>query len=73
MELPDALTKPISVQNGKRDKFILEVIETDMPEKPIGIWNSENPEEIHLTRNATEREAELQRRLESYNFIVTSR
>ncbi|CAG9768245.1 unnamed protein product [Ceutorhynchus assimilis] len=69
----DLLTGPISFLDGKRNKFFLEVIETDMLEKPIGIWNSEIPDKVYLTRNATERQAELQRRLESYNFIVTSR
>ncbi|KAL1491678.1 hypothetical protein ABEB36_012238 [Hypothenemus hampei] len=73
VKLEDTLTGPIALHNGKRDNFVLEVIETDMPEKPIAVWQSEFPDEIHLTRNATEREAELQRRMANYNFIVTSR
>ncbi|XP_030746456.1 glutamate receptor ionotropic, kainate 2-like [Sitophilus oryzae] len=73
IQLMDTLTGPISLKNGKREKFTLDVIEINKPDKPIGIWDSEYPEKMHLTRNATEREAELRRRMENYNFIVTSR
>ncbi|XP_076270271.1 glutamate receptor ionotropic, kainate 2-like [Rhynchophorus ferrugineus] len=73
IELKETLTGPVSLGEGKRDKFSLEVIEINKPEKPIAIWKSEYPESIHLTRNATEREAELRKRMKNYNFIVTSR
>ena len=49
------------------------MIEFEYPDKPIAIWNSENPESIYLTRNATEREKELQKRIASHNFIVCSK
>ncbi|CAG9760414.1 unnamed protein product [Ceutorhynchus assimilis] len=72
--LTNALTgEIISLENGKRLHFNLEVIEITNPDKPIGIWTSESPEDIHLTRNATEREQELQKRMQSYNFIVSSK
>nr|WJJ63362.1 glutamate receptor ionotropic 4 [Pachyrhinus yasumatsui] len=73
IELTDTLTGPVSLKSGKRENFVLDVIEISRPEKPIAIWNSETPDKIHLTRNATEREAEFQKRMESYNFIVSSR
>lgn len=71
--MTDTLTGLTSLPEGKRDKFTLQVIEVDNLEKPIAIWKSDNPETIELTRNATERQAELQKRLTSHRFIVTSR
>ncbi|XP_030751235.1 glutamate receptor ionotropic, kainate 2-like [Sitophilus oryzae] len=71
--VPHGITGDINFQYGKREKFVLEVIELDRPEQPIAVWNSEQPESIHLTRNATQREAELQRRLMNHNFIVSSK
>lgn len=73
MEVKDTLTGLTSLPEGKRDKFTLQVVEVNNLEKPIAMWNSENPETIELKRNATEREAELQKRLASHRFIVTSR
>ncbi|XP_060517397.1 glutamate receptor ionotropic, kainate 2-like isoform X2 [Cylas formicarius] len=69
----DSLTGEINLSRGKRETFQLNVIEIYKPEKPIGIWNSEFPDRVHLTRDKTEREAELQKRLENHNFIVSSR
>lgn len=71
--ITDGITGEFSLENGRRERFSLEVIEMSNPDKPIGIWSSENPESIHLTRNATERERELQQRMQSYNFIVSSK
>nr|WJJ63360.1 glutamate receptor ionotropic 2 [Pachyrhinus yasumatsui] len=72
-ETVEGLTGEFKLENGRRETFTLEVIEFDNPDKPIAIWNSEKPEDIYLTRNATEREKELQKRLQSYNFIVCSK
>lgn len=71
--MKDTLTGLTSLAEGKRDKFTLQVVEVNNLEKPIAVWKSENPETIELKRNATEREAELQKRLASHRFIVTSR
>lgn len=73
IEFTNSLTGPISFQSGKRDTFVLEVIETLNPLSPIGIWRSENPDKVILTRNATQREEETMRRLRAHNFIVTSK
>ncbi|KAF7282954.1 hypothetical protein GWI33_001764 [Rhynchophorus ferrugineus] len=73
VELSDGLTGPVHLMNGKREDFRLEVIEIDKQDKPIGIWESERPDAIYLTRNATEREAEIKNRLQNHKFIVTSR
>ncbi|XP_030746457.1 glutamate receptor ionotropic, kainate 2-like [Sitophilus oryzae] len=72
-ELINGLTGTFKLKDGIRDSFILEVMEVDKLDRPIGIWNSENPKSIYLTRNATEREAEIQNRLQNHKFIVTSR
>ncbi|XP_066151596.1 glutamate receptor ionotropic, kainate 2-like [Euwallacea fornicatus] len=72
----EGLTGEFRLENGKRELFTLELIEVnnpDNPKSPIGIWRSDNPESIHLTRNATERERELQVRMQNYNFIVSSK
>ncbi|XP_060528957.1 glutamate receptor ionotropic, kainate 2-like [Cylas formicarius] len=68
-----ALTGEISLENGRRTMFKLEVIEVDKPVKPIAIWYSKEPNKLELTRNATERELELQKRIQNHNFIVTSK
>nr|WJJ63361.1 glutamate receptor ionotropic 3 [Pachyrhinus yasumatsui] len=72
-DLIGGLTGQINLKNGKRENFELSIIEIDKPDKPIGIWNAENPSKVILTRNATEREAEVQKRLQSHNFIVASK
>lgn len=69
----EGITGEINLKSGKRESFELSVIQINKLDKPIGIWNTDDPHQVLLTRNATEREAELQRRLQSHNFIVTSR
>lgn len=71
--ITDGLTGEFQLENGRRELFNLEVIEINNPDKPIGRWSSENPESIQLTRNATQREQELQIRMQNYNFIVSSK
>lgn len=71
--ITDGLTGEFQLENGRRELFNLEVIEINNPDKPIGRWSSENPESIELTRNATQREQELQIRMQNYNFIVSSK
>ncbi|XP_060517399.1 glutamate receptor ionotropic, kainate 2-like isoform X2 [Cylas formicarius] len=74
ISIHDGLTgSQIDLHSGRRNRFNLEIIEVNKPHKPIATWNSKFPDTINLKRNATEREAELQRRLSSHNFIVTSR
>ncbi|KAL1501833.1 hypothetical protein ABEB36_007086 [Hypothenemus hampei] len=73
MSSSDSITGEFHLDNGKRYTFTLEVIETNNPDKPIGIWNSATPDTIFFTRNATERERELQIRMQNYNFIVSSK
>ncbi|KAL1491677.1 hypothetical protein ABEB36_012237 [Hypothenemus hampei] len=63
----------ISLNRNKRRSFQIDIIEMERPEKPIGYWNATEPNKVFLTRNATEREAELQERLQRRNFIVASR
>lgn len=71
--MKETFTGLTSLPEGKRDKFTLQVVEVNNLEKPIAVWKSESPETIELKRNATEREAELQKRLASHRFIVTSK
>ncbi|XP_076250040.1 glutamate receptor ionotropic, kainate 2-like isoform X2 [Rhynchophorus ferrugineus] len=59
----------LSLINRIRDTVFPE----GLSDKPIAVWDSDQPDEIHLTRNATEREAELQKRLMNHNFIVSSK
>ncbi|XP_066261902.1 glutamate receptor ionotropic, kainate 2-like [Euwallacea similis] len=67
------ITGEINLRNGHRNYFELNVIEINKRDKPIGLWNSNDPGKVVRTRNATERETELLQRLSQHNFIVTSR
>ncbi|XP_050307213.1 glutamate receptor ionotropic, kainate 2-like [Anthonomus grandis grandis] len=69
----EGITGQISLPNGKREGFELEIIEIFNREEPIGTWDSNDPEKVVLKRNATQREADIQKRLQNHNFIVTSR
>ncbi|CAG9768246.1 unnamed protein product [Ceutorhynchus assimilis] len=72
-EIVGGITGDFILKDGIREQFELSIIPINNMDKPIGIWNADNPNVVFLTRNATEREAELQKRLQSHNFIVTSR
>ncbi|XP_050311076.1 glutamate receptor ionotropic, kainate 1-like isoform X2 [Anthonomus grandis grandis] len=69
----DGLTGKVLIEEGQRTTFELEIIEIRYPEKPIGIWHSDTPQSVQLTRNATEREQQLQQRMMDHNFIVSSK
>ncbi|XP_050306965.1 glutamate receptor ionotropic, kainate 2-like [Anthonomus grandis grandis] len=74
VQLNEVLTgSKLSFASGSRDEFTLQVIELNSKDSPIAIWNSEDPDNIELTRNETEREAEFKRRIAEHNFIVSSR
>lgn len=69
----NGISGEINLRNGKRETFDLEVLELYQTRKTIALWSSTEPQKVVLTRNATERQAELQKRLQSHNFVVASR
>uniref|UniRef100_A0AAR5PTC5 Ionotropic glutamate receptor C-terminal domain-containing protein n=3 Tax=Dendroctonus ponderosae TaxID=77166 RepID=A0AAR5PTC5_DENPD len=69
----NGVTGEINLRNGKRETFDLEVLELYKTRKTIALWSSTEAQKIVLTQNATERQAELQKRLQSHNFVVASR